>query len=322
MNKGEKAMIKWCVGADMGGTTVKIGLLTTAGELVEKWEIPTRKENEGAQVLPDIAASILAKFEEKNIDKAEVAGVGIGVPGPVDSDGFVPVCVNIGWRDGFYPARALSELLGGMKVKAGNDANVAALGEAWMGGAKGSDNAMFMTLGTGVGGGVILNGQIVTGCNGLGGEVGHMPMIMEEPDACNCGNHGCLEQYASATGIVKEAKRALLRTDAPSVLREKEDFSCKDIWDAAKSGDTVAVETVDYCMKILALAMSHITHTVDPNNFVIGGGVSAAGEYLVELVRKHYAEFTPLLKVKPEISLATLGNDAGTYGAAKLILGE
>lgn len=315
-------MIKWCIGADMGGTTVKIGLLTTAGELVEKWEIPTRKEKEGVQVLPDIAAAILAKLEERGIAKEEVAGVGIGVPGPVGPDGFVPVCVNIGWRNGFYPERILSELLGGMKVKAGNDANVAALGEAWMGGAKGSDNATFITLGTGVGGGVIMGGQIVTGSKGLGGEIGHMVMNMEEPDACNCGNHGCLEQYASATGIVKEAKRVLLRSDAPSVLREKENFSCKDVWDAAKAGDAAAVETVEYCMKVLALAMSHITHLVDPENFVIGGGVSAAGEYLAELVRKYYAEFTHLLKDKPQISLATLGNDAGTYGAAKLILGE
>lgn len=304
----------------MGGTTVKIGLLKTDGTLSEKWEIPTRKEEDGKYVLPDIAASILAKLEEKQIEKAEVAGVGIGVPGPVAADGYVPVCVNIGWRNGFYPEQILSGLLGGMKVKAGNDANVAALGEAWMGGAKGRSNAMMFTLGTGVGGGLIMNGQIVTGCKGLAGEVGHMPMVPDEPDACNCGNHGCLEQIASATGIVKETVRALKRCDTPSVLREREGFSCKDVWDAAIAGDEIAKETVDYCMKYLALAMSYVTHIVDPEVFVIGGGVSRAGEYLVELVKKHYTEFTHLANEKPSISLATLGNDAGMYGAAKLIL--
>jgi len=312
--------MNYCFGIDVGGTSVKLGLFDTEGNLLDKWEIPTRKENGGASILPDIAASLLDKIEERGIERAQVCGAGIGVPGPVTPEGYVPVCVNLGWKDR-YPGKELSELLDGIPVRVGNDANVAALGEYWRGGAQGYDHVVLLTLGTGVGGGVILNGKIVDGVHGAGGELGHVVVNPEEPDACNCGSHGCLEQYASATGVVRVAKRALREDpETESVLRSIADFSAKDVFDAAKAGDALALNAVDTLCRYLGLATANCALTIDPEVFVIGGGVSRAGSILTEGIGKYFHNFTPLLKNKPKFALATLGNDAGIYGAARLVL--
>ncbi len=310
-------MEKYCFGVDLGGTTVKIGLFDTEGTVLEKWEIPTRKENYGGEILPDIAKTIQGKMKERVITKEEVIGVGIGVPGPVDDAGVVHKAVNLGWG-----VMNINEVLGGllqMPVKAGNDANVAALGEMWCGGGKGCHNMVLATLGTGVGGGIIVNGKILTGATGCGGEIGHIHIVDDEPDACGCGNHGCLEQYASATGIVRLASRKLTSVSEDSVLR-KGGLSAKAVFDAVKAGDKVACDIAEDFGMYLGKGLAMIASVVNPEVFVLGGGVSKAGEILCGFVSKYYEKYVFHGCKDTQFKLATLGNDAGIYGAAKLVI--
>ncbi len=312
-------MKKYCFGIDVGGTTVKMGLFTTEGELLDKWEIPTRKEDGGAYILNDVAASVEAKLAEKNIAKDDVAGAGIGVPGPTLDTGYVSVCVNLGWKDK-NPANELSELLS-IPVKAGNDANVAALGEMWKGGGEGYLDVVLLTLGTGVGGGIIINGEIAPSHRGVGGELGHITVNPDEEATCNCGNHGCLEQYASATGVVRIAKKLLAASKEESSLRTLETVTAKDVFDAAKAGDHLAVEAVEVLGKYLGLVVANVALTVDPDVFVIGGGVSKAGQVLIDVITKYYHKFAKIIgDNKAKVVLAKLGNDAGIYGAARMVL--
>ena len=312
-------MKKYCFGVDVGGTTVKMGLFTTEGELLDKWEIPTRKEDGGAYILNDVAASVEAKLAEKNIAKEDVAGAGIGVPGPTLDTGYVSICVNLGWKDK-NPANELSELLS-IPVKAGNDANVAALGEMWKGGGEGYLDVVLLTLGTGVGGGIIINGEIAPSHRGVGGELGHITVNPDEEATCNCGNHGCLEQYASATGVVRIAKKLLAASKEESSLRTLETVTAKDVFDAAKAGDHLAVEAVEVLGKYLGLVVANVALTVDPDVFVIGGGVSKAGQVLIDVITKYYHKFAKIIgDNKAKVVLAKLGNDAGIYGAARMVL--
>ena len=312
-------MKKYCFGIDVGGTTVKMGLFTTEGELLDKWEIPTRKEDGGAYILNDVAASVEAKLAEKNIAKEDVAGAGIGVPGPTLDTGYVSICVNLGWKDK-NPANELSELLS-IPVKAGNDANVAALGEMWKGGGEGYLDVVLLTLGTGVGGGIIINGEIAPSHRGVGGELGHITVNPDEEATCNCGNHGCLEQYASATGVVRIAKKLLAASKEESSLRTLETVTAKDVFDAAKAGDHLAVEAVEVLGKYLGLVVANVALTVDPDVFVIGGGVSKAGQVLIDVITKYYHKFAKIIgDNKAKVVLAKLGNDAGIYGAARMVL--
>ena len=312
-------MANYVFGVDIGGTTVKIGLFSAEGELLDKWEITTRTDDGGAYILGDIADSVKAKMEEKSIAAEDVLGVGMGVPGPVREDGTVIKCVNLGWGI-FNAADELGKLLG-MKVKVGNDANMAALGEMWQGGGKGHQNIVMITLGTGVGGGIILNGKMLAGVNGAGGEIGHMTMDLTETDVCNCGKRGCLEQYASATGIVRMANKALNDSDRPSKLREVQYISAKEIFDAAKTGDDLAMELVEALGKKLGLAMAQVAAVVDPEVFVIGGGVSRAGQLLIDVTDKYFKQFAFHACKNTGIALAVLGNDAGMYGGARAVLG-
>ncbi len=311
-------MAKYVFGVDIGGTTVKIGLFSTEGELLDKWEITTRTDDGGAYILSDIAASIDNKLTEKEITKEDVKGVGMGVPGPVKEDGTVIKCVNLGWGI-FNAANELSELTG-LPVKVGNDANMAALGEYWQGGGKEYDNVVMVTLGTGVGGGIILNGKMLAGVNGAGGEIGHMTIDLNEQDACNCGKKGCLEQYASATGIVRLANRALQATDKPSRLREVKYISAKEIFDAAKNGDDLALDLIEEHGRRLGYALANVACVVDPEVFVIGGGVSKAGDILITTTKKYFQEYAFHACRNTEFKLATLGNDAGMYGGAASVL--
>lgn len=314
-------MDKVCVAVDLGGTTVKMGLFSARGEIIEKWEIPTRKEEHGAYILGDIGTSIVEKLKERGLDAKDVIGIGIGVPGQVIEESTVIECVNLGWGC-VDVAKELREHTGISVVKVANDANVAALGEMWKGGGEGYKNLVMVTLGTGVGGGIIVNGEILTGSNGAAGEIGHITLNLEEPNACNCGKRGCLEQYASATGIVREAKRALLASDEPSSLRGIEKLTAKDVFDEAKKGDTLALKMVDQLTKYLGIALSHISHTIDPQAFVIGGGVSAAGDILTRGIEAYYNTYSMKALKNKAFTLATLGNDAGIYGSAKLIGAE
>lgn len=301
-------------GVDIGGTTVKLGLFRTDGTLLDKWEIPTRTENDGAHILPDVAEAIKGKIAEKAIDPSDVQGVGVGVPGPVTPEGIVRKCVNLGWGV-FNVEDTLSELTG-YPVKAGNDANVAAFGEMWQGAGKGSGNIVMVTLGTGVGGGVILQGKILTGCKGAGGEIGHMTVNMDETRVCGCGNKGCLEQYASATGIVNMAKE---NVPEGSYLADKK-VTAKAVFDGAKEGDAYCMEVVEKFGRYLGVALSNVAHVVDPEAFVIGGGVSAAGQILLDVVEKYYNENSMFALKNKSFHLAELGNDAGIYGAVRMVL--
>ena len=310
-----------CIGVDIGGTSVKIGLFETTGELLDKWEVKTRKEDGGVNILPDVAASIRKKLDEMGLDlKKDITGAGMGVPGPVMPDGYVEVCVNLGWRD-LNPQEELSSLLDGIPVKSGNDANVAALGEMWQGGGKGYKNLVMVTLGTGVGGGIILNEKIWTGEQGVGGEIGHIHVMEGEKEACNCGGHGCLEQVASATGIARTARRMLAADNRPSTLRSLKNISAKNVLDAAKAGDALALESLNKSCYYLGWALATISMVLDPQAFLIGGGVSKAGTFLTDIIKRYHDELSPMATKKADIVLAKLGNDAGIYGAAKLIIG-
>ena len=308
----------YCFGIDVGGTTVKMGLFTTEGELLDKWEIPTRKEDGGAYILNDVAASVEAKLAEKNIAKDDVAGAGIGVPGPTLDTGYVSICVNLGWKDK-NPANELSELLS-IPVKAGNDANVAALGEMWQGGGKGYSDLVMVTLGTGVGGGIIIDSKIIAGYHGAGGEIGHACVNHNEVRPCNCGNHGCLEQYASATGIVRVANDILEESQEDSKMRHVEKLSAKNVLDFYKEGDALAVKTMEKVGDILGSTLAVFACVTDPEAIVIGGGVSKAGQILIDGVAKYYREAAFIACKDTPIVLASLGNDAGIYGAAKMLI--
>ncbi|WP_195956462.1 MULTISPECIES: ROK family glucokinase [Dorea] len=309
--------MKYCFGVDIGGTTVKLGLFTTDGEIVDKWEIKTRTENQGEAVLPDIVEALREKLEEKKIDRDEVEGIGVGVPAPVNTEGVVQNTANLGW--GYKEVKREMEELSGMRAEIGNDANVAALGEMWLGAGKGRKNIVMVTLGTGVGGGIIIDGKPLVGAHGAGGEIGHLCVNYEETDHCGCGNTGCLEQYASATGITRLANIRLAKDDAKSVLREQE-VSAKTVFDAVKAGDAVAKEIAEEFGKYLGHAMANLAAVADPSAIVIGGGVSKAGEVLIEYVEKNFKERAFFANKDTEFVLATLGNDAGICGAAKLIL--
>ncbi|MBU6136031.1 MULTISPECIES: ROK family glucokinase [Clostridium] len=310
-------MKSYLIGVDIGGTTVKLGLFTPKADLVEKWEITTRKHEGGKYILPDIVKSIEDKLEEKNIDKSMVEGIGLGVPGPINNDGIVKNCVNLGWKV-FNIEKNLSELIK-LPVKAGNDANVAALGEMWKGGGEGYKNIIMITLGTGVGGGIIIDGMLLPGVNGSAGEIGHINVCKEETESCGCGKKGCLEQYASATGIVNIAKKLILDTTLESILIDKEKLSAKDIFDAAKLEDGLALKVINKFGEILGRALANIACILDPEVFVIGGGVSKAGELLLETVKQNYEIYAFHSVRKVEFKLAKLDNDAGIYGAAKLL---
>jgi len=310
-------MAQYVFAVDLGGTTVKLGLFDPEGNVLDKWEIVTRKENGGELILPDIAESIKKKAEEKNIAKEEVLGVGIGVPGPVDSKGTIYKAANLGWGV-FNVSEKLGELTG-FPVKTGNDANVAALGEMWKGGGKGYSSIVAVTLGTGVGGGVIVEGKLIAGSTGAGGEIGHIHVEDNETIPCGCGNKGCLEQYTSATGITRLANERLAKDDKPSILREGE-VSAKTVFDAVKAGDELAIEVAEVFGMYLGKGLATVACVVNPEAFVIGGGVSKAGEVLFDYIEKNYKAFVFHGARDAKFCLATLGNDAGIYGAAKLVL--
>lgn len=311
-------MANYVFGVDIGGTTVKIGLFTVDGNMVEKWEITTRTDEGGKYILNDIAEAVEDKLADRQIDKADVKGIGMGVPGPVKADGTVLRCVNLGWGI-FNAAEELSKIVG-LPVKAGNDANMAALGEMWQGGGKGYENIVMVTLGTGVGGGIILDGKMLSGVNGAGGEIGHIQVNDDETEVCGCGRKGCLEQYTSATGIVRMANTMLNTTERPSSLRNEQYVSAKAVFDAAKQGDELALEIVDKHGKCLGKSLAQIACVVDPEVFVIGGGVSKAGSIITETTEKYFKEYAFHACKKTKFTLATLGNDAGMYGGACAIL--
>ena len=307
-------------GVDLGGTTVKLAYFDETGAMLHKWEIPTVTADGGKQILPDIAQAIANYLAENNIPKAAVLGIGIGVPGPVSAEGIVNRCINLGW--GVFNISAELSRLTGLPVKAGNDASVAALGECWKGGGDGCKNMVFATLGTGVGGGIVVNGELLHGAHGAGGEIGHIVLNREETETCGCGKRGCVEQYCSATGIVRIARQFLRKTDTPSCLRKADPLTCKDVFDAAAAGDSLAKEILEQVYAYLGEFLANVCNVVNPEAVVLGGGVSKAGAPLLEGVQRHFGKYVFHAAADVRFALATLGNDAGAYGAFKLALEE
>ena len=310
---------KYAFGIDVGGTTVKTGLFSGEGKLLRSFEIPTDKTDNGANILSDIASAVKKCLKEEKTGLDEVIGIGMGLPGAVLDDGTVNRCINLGWGV-FNAADKMSGLCGGVPVRCTNDANAAALGEMKAGGGRGYKNVFMVTLGTGVGGGLIIDGKIVNGAFGAAGEFGHYVVNKDETVICNCGKRGCLEQYTSANGIVRVAKKRLLEDDAPTILREASPLTSKAIFDAAKEGDKIALELADGLGQYLGLALSYVAGVADPEIFVIGGGVSKAGDILIDNIKKYYRKYAFHASRDTRFALAKLGNDAGMYGAAQLVL--
>jgi glucokinase len=305
-------------GVDLGGTTVKLAFFDREGNLLHKWEIPTVTAESGKRILPDIAEAINGFITEKQITKEQIIGVGIGVPGPVNDKGIVNRCVNLGWGVVDIP-KTLSELID-LPVKAENDANVAALGEAWKGGGNGCQNMVMATLGTGVGGGILINGKLISGAHGAGGEIGNIILNPKETEASGGERSGYVEQYCSATGIVRVAKDYLQETDADSTLRTLDNMTCKDVFDAGKAGDAVALEILERVYNYMGLFLASLCCVVDPEMVVLGGGVSKAGQVLLDGAKRYFDKYVFHACRQTRFALASLGNDAGAYGAFKLVL--
>ena len=317
-------MKKYAFGIDIGGTTVKIGLFSEEGDLTKKWEIPTRKDNGGCYILSDIAKSVEEEMKKQGILKDEILGIGIDVPGPVLEERIVNKCANLGW--GVLDVTAeIRRLTGIEKVMVTNDANSATLGEMWKGGGQGHKDLVMITLGTGIGGGIVHDGKIIAGAFGAAAsaaasEAAASCVNKEETFVCGCGKKGHLEQYASATGIVKKAQQVLDESDRPSMLRDETYLSCKAVFDCTKKGDDLSLQILDFVGEQLGNACAMISAVFDPEVYVIGGGVSKAGELLIDLIRDHYKKYAFHASVNTEFVLATLGNDAGMYGAVKMVL--
>ena len=307
-------MSKFVIGTDIGGTSVKLGIFKSEGELVQKWEIRTDRTNGGEKVPEDIAATVKDVLGKLKIDQNDVIGMGVGVPGPVKSDGTVMKCPNLGW--GIFNVADRMKELTGLNCTALNDANAAALGEMWQGTAKGFRNLVFVTLGTGVGGGIIVDGKVISGTHGGGGEIGHILVNPKETDVCGCGCRGHLEQYASATGLARITRKRLAANDCPATTLSADNLSARIIYDAAKAGDELAKEVVEEMCAYLAQAFSGIAATVDPEVFLIGGGVSKAGSIITDTIKKYYVPSNMNVLRDPKFELASLGNDAGIWGAA------
>lgn len=306
-------MISTYLGVDVGGTTVKVGIFSADGTILDKWEVPTRTQEGGCHILPDVAETVAQHTQP---DWAMQA-VGVGVPGPVTTDGRVLGCVNLGW--GEFDLTGTASALFGVPAAAGNDANLAALGEQWLGAGRGEQDVVMVTLGTGVGGGIVTDGVMLVGRNGSGGEIGHIPVNIHETARCNCGQCGCLEQYASATGMVRVAGQMLAATDAPSALRDQE-LTARALFDCAKAGDGLANEIVDVVCTYLGVGLGTLGSVLDPALFLIGGGVAKAGEILIERTQPIYKKHVFHSARNARFAMATLGNDAGICGAAKLAM--
>ncbi len=310
-------MDRYVLGVDIGGTLIKIGILNETGNIIEKWSISTDTSDNGKNILTDIAESINEKIFENCLNPSSFLGMGVGVPGPVTEDGMVINCPNIGWEN--VDAASVLKKLTSIKTCVLNDANSAALGEVWNGAARGCKNVVMVTLGTGVGGGIVVNGNIIAGSHGGGGEIGHMPVNPDETVRCGCGKCGCFEQYASATGIVRLAKQRL-KDKKSSLLTEYEEITAKAVFDSARMGDEVSEEAVNEAAEYMGRGFALIASVVDPEIFVIGGGVSGAGEYLLKKIKDSYYPFAFKPQKNAGFVMAKLGNDAGITGAAKYAL--
>ncbi|MGT2799267.1 ROK family glucokinase [Streptococcus marmotae] len=318
-------MAKKIIGIDLGGTSVKFAILTEQGEIQEKWSIKTNILDEGSHIVPDIIESIKHHFDTHQLTKDDFLGIGMGSPGVVDSKaGTVIGAYNLNWKT-LQQIKEQVESAIGLPFFIDNDANVAALGEQWVGAGGNNPDVVFMTLGTGVGGGVIASGNLIRGFGGAGGELGHITVDFEEPIACTCGKKGCLETVASATGIVNLTRRYADSYAGDAELKKRiddgQDVTAKDVFDLAKAGDDLALIVYRHFCRYLGTACANIAAVLNPAYIVIGGGVSAAGDFLLEGVNEVYLKNSfPQIAQTTKLTLANLGNDAGVLGAASLVL--
>ena len=309
--------MKYGFGVDVGGTSTKIGFFDIDGNMLEKWSIDTDISDNGSHILPEIAKSIDTYIKNNRIEKKDILGIGLGVPGPVTGDGVINKCVNIGW--GTFNVEETLGSLTGFRVKAGNDANVAALGEMWRGSGKGYENVVMVTLGTGIGGGVIIGGKVIHGAHGAGGEIGHIPIRHSEGRICGCGKINCIEAYASGSAIAKTGKARVEDYTGDTSLRSVGNITAKDIFEHAENGDTLAIEIVEEIGELLGEALASVACVSDPDIFVIGGGVSNAGQPLIDVLQKYFKKNVFHASVETKFAIATLGSDAGMYGAVRLL---
>lgn len=314
------------LGIDLGGTTTKFAIMKPQGEIQQRWSIQTDVLNDGNNIIPNIIDSINHHLQLYQMSAKQLQGIGIGTPGSVDyQTGTVDSAFNLNW-DRPMALKEQIELHTNIPVQVENDANVAALGERWLGAGKNADNVAFVTLGTGVGGGIIINGQIVHGQGGSAGEIGHMT-INPQGYRCTCGKRGCLETVASATGIVHVARDYAQEYAGDSELKASldngDDLTAKDVFDLAKQNDPLALKVTSAVCDQLGLALSIVAVTINPQYIIIGGGVSNAGDFLLQRVQESYNRYVfSSVKKTTTLTLATLGNEAGVIGAASLILNK
>lgn len=317
-------MSKKLLGIDLGGTTIKFGILTLEGEVQEKWAIETNTLENGRHIVSDIVESLKHRLSLYGLTKDDFLGIGMGSPGAVDrTSKTVTGAFNLNWADTQEVGSVIEKEVG-IPFFIDNDANVAALGERWVGAGANNPDVVFVTLGTGVGGGVIADGNLIHGVAGAGGEIGHMIVDPENGFTCTCGNKGCLETVASATGVVRVARQLAEQYEGSSAIKAAIDngdtVTSKDIFIAAEDGDKFANSVVERVSRYLGLAAANISNILNPDSVVIGGGVSAAGEFLRSRVEKYFVTFAfPQVKKSTKIKIAELGNDAGIIGAASLV---
>ncbi|SET62511.1 glucokinase [Salinibacillus kushneri] len=309
----------YIVGVDIGGTAIKFALIKENGYILKKWETPTARKDNGSYIPEQIAHSVEEKLSEFDLNEEQILGMGAGAPGYVDvKNGIVYEAINLGWEN-FYLKQKLEEHLN-IDTYVLNDANLAALGENWLGAGRDSNDLIAVTLGTGVGGGIIVNGEIINGVNGTGGEIGHITSTPNEGPRCNCGRLGCIETYASATGITRQALQALekqVSTSLANIHKEKGRLSSKDVFKEAAKGDQTSQMIIDYTADLLGKMLADLAVSVNPSKIIIGGGVSKAGEQLLQPIRKSFQSYA-LGRIADvcQIVEAELDNDAGVAGAA------
>lgn len=318
-------MSKKIIGIDLGGTSIKFAILTLEGEIQEKWSIKTNVLDEGSHIVEDMIESILHRLDLLQLSAEDFIGIGMGSPGVVDREkGTVIGAYNLNWKT-LQPVKDKIEKATGIPFYIDNDANVAALGERWMGAGENQPDVVFMTLGTGVGGGIVAEGKLLHGLAGAAGELGHITVDFDQPIQCTCGKKGCLETVASATGIVNLTRRYADEYAGDAELKKLidngEDVNAKVVFDLAKEGDELALIVYRNFARYLGISCANIGSILNPSTIVIGGGVSAAGDFLLDGVRKVYEENSfPQVRTSTKLALATLGNDAGVIGAASLVL--
>lgn len=316
-------MKPYAFGVDAGGPAIQIGLFQTTGHLVEKWTIPTRIEDHGSNILPDIVASIREKVEQRSLSWDCIEGVGMGVPGPVTEDGTVLRCVNLGW-DVFNIPQKVQELEPRIeKLRVANDVNAATLSEMWQGGAQWNGSAVMVTLGPGIGSGIVVNNRIFEGCSGAAGEIGHMCVNPQETRRCTCGNYGCLEQYCSTSGLIQSAKALLEQHPGdPSLLGQAEELTPAVIFQAARQRDLLALAVLDQFGQLMGQALAAVACIINPQVIVIGGELSSGGEVLLKPIEDYFRKYAFHVFRNTEFVLAELGDEAGMYGSARMLFDE